>query len=315
MMDILVILGPTAVGKSGLAVALALGLGGEIVSIDSRQAYRKIDIGTAKPTTRQRKTVPHHLIDFLDLDETNNAESYAGIALDAVSEILARGALPILVGGSGLYLRAITEGFFEIDLDPGDRRRFASSVKNIGTAALMERLAAADPASAARIHPNDRYRIIRALEVYELSGQSLSEHFIRHSEDRRDASRKDRFLKIGLRLPRPELHRRILERTEAMIESGLAREVREILDGGADPGWPGLKTLGYPEVVSYIQGRITKAEMTDRIAGLTRRYAKRQMTWFRKEEGVTWFDASRSDLADVTSAFVAEKTGRDHGHA
>ncbi|UCF05442.1 MAG: tRNA (adenosine(37)-N6)-dimethylallyltransferase MiaA [bacterium] len=309
-MDALVILGATAVGKSKVAVTVAQRLGGEIVSVDSRQAYRHLDIGTAKPTKEQRESIPHHMIDILELDETNNAERYARMATLAIDTIRSGGALPILVGGSGLYFRAIFKGFFAIDLDQDERRRFADSVAGIPTRELRQRLESADPRAARRIHPNDRYRTVRALEVFTLSGVTLSEHFERQRRTQHGLESKMQICKVGLTLEREDLSARIRERTASMIRAGLVDEVRSLLDGGADPGWPGMQTLGYPEVVSFVRGRIDETEMNERIVRLTRRYAKRQMTWFRKERGVTWL---RADGGGIVQHIIRLATGKAGG--
>lgn len=306
-MNTVVIIGPTAVGKSRLALNLAGDVGGEIVSVDSRQAYRKTDIGTAKPSVRERADAPHHLIDILDLDEDNNANRFAGMALIAIADIVERGRLPILVGGSGLYLRAIFRGFFHIELKREERERFALSLQDVPTDELHRRLVSADPESSRRIHPNDRYRIVRALEVYTLSGIPLSEHFERQRTENRSSDTNH--LKIGLKLPRKELYRRINERTIRMIEAGWVEEVERLLRDGAHEDWPGLRTLGYPEVISYIKGELTKKRMIGEISKLTRQYAKRQITWFNKEEGVTWLGADDPDTTATVLSLVEDSFG------
>ena len=300
-MDALVILGPTAVGKSRLGVELALELGGEILSIDSKQAYRDIDIGTAKPGPEERSRVPHHLLDMFELDEKINARLYARRFEDVFEDVVSREKIPVLVGGSGLYFRAIFRGFFHVELDEGERTGFAKSVEDTPTEELHLRLREIDEESAGRIHQNDRYRIVRALEVAELSGVQLSEHF-RRQEDEPPLPDVE-FLKIGLDLPREDLYARIDGRTERMIEGGWIGEVDDLLRGGADPEWPGLKTLGYPEVVSYLQGGMTMEEMRESISRQTRRYAKRQLTWFRRDPDVTWleggFEAAKAAVLDI----------------
>ncbi len=304
-MEALAIIGPTAVGKSRLALELAGTLGGEIVSIDSRQAYRQIDIGTAKPSQSDREKIPHHLIDVLELDEKNDAERFAQLARIAVRDIFERGRLPILVGGSGLYLHALLHGFFVADLDPGERAKFAESVARIPTPALFRRLGTIDQESARRIHRNDRYRIVRALEVYTLTGVPLSEHFRRQDAE----TSRERFecRKIGLTVPRRILYERINERTKKMLECGWIEEVQRLIKEGADPAWPGLGSLGYPEVISFVRGALSRQEMYDRVARLTRRYAKRQITWFSKVEGVVWFDALRPDLEECVLMWLRRR--------
>ncbi len=295
MMRALAIIGPTASGKSALAMDIAARVDSEIVSIDSRQIYKRLDIGTAKPSMDERRRVPHHLIDILEPSEKSNASSFARIAGEAVEAINSRGRLPILVGGSGLYLRALLEGLFEIGLDPSEREAFARSVAGEETGELRERLIEADPESADRIHPNDRYRIMRALEVLSLSGTTLSGHF-RIQKDSTTPAAPFPCLKIGLDPGRGILHKRINSRTARMVETGWIAEVEGLLRDGADPAWPGMKTLGYPDVVAHIRGETALDAMIDRISARTRQYAKRQMTWFRKERDIVWIDPGSADL-------------------
>lgn len=313
MITAVAILGPTAAGKSRLGMALAVDRGGEILSIDSRQAYRRIDIGTAKPTIEERRAVPHHLIDILDLNEKSSAEAFARSALAAIRGAAGRGRIPVLVGGSGLYFRAISRGFFDISLDRGAREAFAQSVRSDSAETLHARLARVDPASAERIHANDRYRIVRALEVNELTGTPLSEHLRRQSPDPSRAG--IRFVKIGLTLARPALHRRIADRTRAMFVRGWIDEVRGLLDSGVDPAWPGMRTLGYPDVVELARGARGIDETEARVIELTRQYAKRQITWFSREEDVAWLEADdpnlpRKALALVDAAGTGEGASR-----
>ncbi len=308
MTESLAILGPTASGKSELAMRLARALGGEIVSVDSRQAYRRIDIGTAKPTGPDRAEIPHHLIDILELDQKNDADSYASRAHAAIHDIGARGRLPILAGGSGLYFRAIAQGFFRIRLDRAERVAFEESTRGVPVRALYDRLAAVDLESARRIHPNDRYRIVRALEVLELTGIPLGEHFRRQRSE--PGAAETCFVKIGINPPRPELHRRIEERIARMFEAGWPDEVRGLLGEGADPGWPGMQTLGYPQVVDFVTGKAGREETVARITELTRQYAKRQVTWFRKEPGMRWFDRAGDAAFEAIVRLVEEERER-----
>ena len=296
------ILGPTASGKSRLGIDLALRMGGEILSIDSRQVYRRIDIGTAKPSAEERNLVPHRLIDILDLEEKSDAQKFAMLAHAAMRDAASRGKIPILVGGSGLYFRAIERGFFDIKLEAADRAAFAESLRDLSSESLRERLQALDPESARRIHRNDRYRLARALEVRELTGTSLSEHIRRH---RLDPSREEIvFVKIGMGIERGKLHRNIAERARRMFERGWVAEVERLLAEGVDPEWPGMKTLGYPQVVSHVRGAVGLNETVERISELTRQYAKRQMTWFRKEPAVHWLDAGESGLVETAAELI-----------
>jgi tRNA dimethylallyltransferase len=305
MITAVAILGPTASGKSRLGIDLALRMNGEILSIDSRQAYRRIDIGTAKPSTEERGLVPHHLIDIFDLEEKSDAQKFAELAQGAMRDAASRGRIPILVGGSGLYFRAIEKGFFDIRLEAADRTAFTESLRDISNETLHERLLAIDPESAHRIHPNDRYRLVRALEIQALTGMPLSEHVRRQ---RLDSSREEiAFVKIGLDVERGELHRKIAERAKGMFERGWVGEVERLLGEGADPGWPGMRTLGYPQVVSHVRGEARLDETRARVSELTRQYAKRQMTWFRKEQALHWLTADESGLVERAAELVERR--------
>lgn len=305
MITAVAILGPTASGKSRLGIDLALRMNGEILSIDSRQAYRRIDIGTAKPSAEERRLAAHYLIDIFDLEEKNDAQKFATLARDAIRVAASRGKIPILVGGSGLYFRAIEKGFFDIALEPADRVAFAGSLRDISNESLHERLSALDAESARRIHPNDRYRLVRALEVQALTGTPLSEHVRRQHLD---PSREEIvFVKIGLEIERGKLHRNIAERAKGMFERGWVGEVERLLAEGADPEWPGMQTLGYPQVVAHVRGEAALDETVARVSELTRQYAKRQVTWFRKEEALHRLTAEESGLVERAAELVERR--------
>ncbi len=295
-MNGVVIIGPTAVGKSSLGMTLAEKLGGEIVSIDSRQIYRGLDIGTAKASADEQARIRHHCLDLLDITEKSNARWFADMAREAMEKIRTEGKLPILVGGSGLYLRAVTQGLFDISLADSERHEFEKSIEDTPTSDLYLRLKASDPESAERIHENDRYRIVRAIEVQSLTGVSLSEHFRRQKESCMENS--PGLVRVGLDMDRERLRERIAARTGEMYAAGWPDEVSSLLENGADPASPGLQTLGYPQTVSFVRGRLDLETATGDIAMLTGQYAKRQMTWFRKEPEVAWFDAEDVNLLD-----------------
>jgi tRNA dimethylallyltransferase len=295
-MNGVVIIGPTAVGKSSLGMNLAEKLGGEIISIDSRQIYRGLDIGTAKPSADEQARIRHHCIDILDITEKSNARWFSDLARQSMEKIRSAGKIPVLVGGSGLYLRSITQGLFEIDLDPSDRLEFEKGIEDVATMVLYSRLRSSDQESAERIHENDRYRIVRALEVQCLTGMSLSDHFSRQKEECWDGIRG--LIRIGLDMDRELLRARIALRTGEMYDAGWPDEVSDLLEGGADPASPGLQTLGYPETIRFVRGELSLRAAKEKIAMLTGQYAKRQMTWFRKEAEVTWFDAEDMNLRD-----------------
>ncbi|MCD6379878.1 tRNA (adenosine(37)-N6)-dimethylallyltransferase MiaA [bacterium] len=300
-MKAIIILGPTGIGKSELAIKLSLPRRGEIVCIDSRTIYRGINIGTSKPSLRDRKEVSHHMVDILDLDEKRNASWFSRKARETIDDIFTRGYIPFLVGGSGLYLKSILHGLFGINLSEDDRKSFSESVKNIPTPQLYGRLLSSDRESGERIHRNDRYRIVRALEVYTLSGISLSEHFRKQnlSEEFNLQS-----VKIGLNTDRAILHKRINNRVEEMFQSGWIDEVEGLLVNGVNPEWPGMQALGYPEVISFLKNDINYSQMKERILAKTRQYAKSQITWFKKEKGVMWIDIEKGDPFMVASKLL-----------
>jgi len=301
MMEAIIILGPTGIGKSDLAMKLSSSRRGEIVCIDSRTIYRGINIGTSKPLQNHREKVYHHMVDIIDLDEKRDVFWFSSMARKIIDEVFSRGNTPFLVGGSGLYLRSILHGLFDINLSEDERKSFSESVKNKSTSQLYSELLSNDIESAERIHRNDRYRIVRALEVFTLSGIPLSEHI-------RKQKQFDKFkiksVKIGLNTRRAFLHERISVRVEEMLQSGWVEEVKCLLASGVNPDWPGMKTLGYPEVISFLNDVTTYNQMKERILARTRQYAKSQITWFKKEEGVKWIDIEKVDPFTAVSKLL-----------
>lgn len=298
------LIGPTCSGKTSLAIAVARALeaaGGprvEILSADSRQVYRRFDAGTAKPTAEERAAVPHHLIDVADPEETYTAARFGREARAVAAEVRARGALPLLVGGSGLYLRAAEEGLFEgPEADAALRERLTDEAETAGDEALHARLAEVDPEAGARLHAADRVRVIRALEVWELTGVSLSEHHRKHREERPAF----RCLRFGIEWPAEVLEKRIRARVDAMLPAGWVEEVEGLIASGLPPDAPAWNALGYPEVRARVEGRLAGDELRDRIVIATRRFAKRQRTWFRAAEGVTWLQVGTGrELSEAT---------------
>lgn len=284
---ILAVLGPTASGKTGIALDLAERIDAEIINCDALQIYRGLDIGTAKPTGEERARVPHHLYDILDPQERFSAGQYARRAAAVLRDVLRR-RHAILVGGTGLYFRALTQGMAEIPAIPDAvrdpiRRDLAES----GPEALHARLQAVDPPAAENLHPTDSQRIARALEVVEATGKSQLEWIAEQKKPELPGP----LHAFALTLDREVLYDRIRLRTRAMFRAGWEGEVRALLGRGVDPGVPGFQAIGYREIVEAVQGRATSAEALDRILVQTRRYAKRQMTWFRREHGVHWLSA------------------------
>ena len=274
---LLAIVGPTAVGKTALAIALAQALGGEIVSADSRQIYRGMDIGTAKPTAAERTAVPHHLIDIADPDEEFSLAIYQELALAAIEGIAARGRLPLLVGGTGQYLAAVLEGWQipRVEPQPALRAAFEREAAQHGAAALHARLAQVDPAAAAGISPSNLRRIIRALEVYEVTGRPISEQQARHPPPYRTRT-------LWLTLPPAELYARIDRRVDEMIGAGLVAEVRRLIERGYSWELPALSSLGYREFQPYFAGEAALEEVVQRLKFNTHAFARRQANWFRR---------------------------------
>jgi tRNA dimethylallyltransferase len=277
------ILGPTATGKSELAVAIAEHLDGEIISADARAIYRELNIGTAKPPPHLRARVPHHLIDLLDPTEHYDVMRFRQDVLKALEEIRARGRLPIVVGGSTLYISALTGTFFAgPKADPQIRQRLEAQPQEH----LRKRLEEIDPEAAQRIHPNDKVRTVRALEVYELTGLPISRW---HKESKVPFPYK--FTKIGLTLNRKILYERINARVEQMLAAGLLEEAKA-LKAKLTPEMPAYRTIGYEELFQYLDGKISYDEAVRLIKKHTREYAKRQIIYFKREPDVHWVDVT-----------------------
>lgn len=276
---ILVLTGPTASGKTRFAIEVAERIGGEIVSADSMQVYRHLDIGTAKPTPAERARVPHHLIDVADPDEPFHAARFLEEADRAIAAIAARGLVPIVCGGTALYVKALLHGLAPAPgRDPAVRAELEARWDRGEAAALHEELRAADPDTARRLHPNDRTRILRALEVWRVSGRPLST-FLREHGFREVRCRA---LLLAIRVERAELYRRIDERVVAMVEAGWVEEVRRVLALGYGPGLPPLQAIGYRQICQHVVGGRPLDEVIPEIQKETRHFAKRQMTWFRR---------------------------------
>lgn len=296
------IFGPTAVGKTSLSIELAKQLNGEIISADSMQVYRGMDIGTAKPTIEERQGIPHHLIDVRDPDEEWTVSDFVSECSRISDEVKGKGKTPIIVGGTGLYLWSLIEGF-AFPITPADKE-LRARLETIPTATLYSQLLTIDPAAAAKIHPNDKKRMIRALEVFELTGKPISElQKNRASNVERGAQEKALFC---LTLPRDLLYKRIEERVDAMLASGLVEEVKGLLAKGYSPTLTSLQALGYKEVVEYLAGRWSKETMVAELKKRTRNFARRQMTWFRRFKDVKWIEA-----ADQASALAAINNGSE----
>ncbi len=301
---VLTVVGPTAVGKTSVALIVAQALGGEIVSADSRQVYRGMDIGTAKPTREEQTAVRHHLIDIVDPCERYDAARFAADAETAIARLLADGIEPIVVGGTGFYLVSLYEGLFEgPERDDSVRSALERRLATEGPETLHAELARVDPSAAERIHPRDASRIVRALELYRGTGRTLSEW---HAGSRRAPAYAPRY--VGLTMSRRTLRERIGLRVDRMMEEGLAREVASLrADGRLLPDMPAASAVGYREILELGEappGDAALAEAAERIKTSTRRYAKRQLTWFRSLPSISWLDAEALGV-EGTAAAVA----------
>lgn len=309
--DIVVIAGPTAAGKSGLAMALAEQLGGELVNADSVAVYRGFDIGSAKPTLADRARVPHHLVDAREPSDTWSAADFVRDADAAIADIAARGKVPIVVGGTGLYLRSLLHGLAEgVAAQPELRAALTEEIATAGIETLFARLRGLDPEAAAAMHERDTVRIIRALEVIEVTGRKRSEQHAEHGL----AEERYRHLSLVVAGPRDELHRRIGERTRAMVEAGLVEEVRALLAVGVPRTAQPFGAIGYRHVLELLDGSLAESDWVETLARDTRHFARRQLTWFRKHREARWLPfgggASLESIADALSAWRA---GRGSG--
>lgn len=301
---LLAILGPTAVGKTEVAILAARTLGGEIISADSMAVYRGLDIGTAKPTPSQREQAVFHVIDAADPTSAFNAAEFRRHAVAAAASCRARGKLPIIAGGTGLYVRALLDGYglAGIPANSDVRAELEAEVRSAGVHGLHQRLAAIDPPTAARLHPNDRVRIVRALEVWHLTGVPLSVYIER---DRRSGAKMP-VVRVGLSMSMDVLDARINDRVERMFEAGLVAEVRGLLDRGVPTDAPAMRALGYRETVEYLMGAMPHEACVSLVQRNTRRYARRQMTWFRGDTDVRWLDVTASPPDETVGRTIDE---------
>ena len=306
---VIAVVGPTAAGKSDLAVALCKEIqgggndpagqpGGEVVNADAMQVYRGMDIGTAKITTAERRGVPHHLLDILDVTETATVAEFQQLARAAIDDCLSRQRVPVLAGGSALYVRAILDDFAFPGTDPAVRERLEAELEQHGSGALHRRLAEVDAAAAQQILPSNGRRIVRALEVIEITGAPYIATLPEHSYTYPGA------VQIGLDVPRPVLDERIGRRVDRMFEHGFVDEVRDLLGEGLLEGRTANRALGYSQVIALLAGQISETEARERTAQATRRFARRQDSWFRKDPRITWLRYDDPDLVDHALSVV-----------
>jgi tRNA dimethylallyltransferase len=307
---VLVLIGPTAVGKTSLSLNMAARYGCEIVSMDSMQVYRHMDIGTAKPSLAEREAVRHHLIDIADPDEQYDAARFVEDSLCAIRGITAAGKIPLLTGGTGLYLKALTRGLFSVGEQGRNlvvRNRLQERLREEGREALFRELTEKDPATAARLHQNDTQRLLRALEIYQTTGNPWSKHLLYQGEA---AISFPRLWQIGLSCERQILYRRIEKRSEQMLAQGLLAEVAKLRKMGYSSQLPSMQAIGYRHANQYLDGRCDQTEMHRLLVRDTRRYAKRQLTWFRAMPAIRWFEREAGDsILAATDQWLREVTG------
>lgn len=311
MEPVIAVVGPTAVGKSSLALRLASDLEGEIVNADALQVYRGFDIGTAKPSAEEQRVVPHHLIDILAPDERYSAGTFAGRAREVIGEIQSRGRRALVVGGSGLYLRALLDGISPLPAsEPEVRQRLGARLESEGLDALWEELSHQDPATARRLPRGDTQRILRALEVHQISGRPLSDWLASAPFGDRPVAA----VRVGLTLSRTLLYDRIASRVGAMIRNGWVAEVSRLLADWKDPELPAFQAIGYRQLARHLLEGWPLSEAIEDTVKATRRFAKRQMTWFRKEPEVVWFETDQADVAEAVHRHLeAALTARQGG--
>lgn len=308
-----VIVGPTAVGKTYLGIQLAKHANGEIISADSMQIYQHMNIGTAKPDSNEMQEIPHHLMDFVLPDQRFTVADFQELALQKIDELIKKNVLPIIVGGTGLYVHSLLYDmdFTEKEIDEALRSQLEKTYREEGSHALHQQLVALNPAIASRIHPNNWKRIIRAIEVCSASTAGMKDFSkdLKHREGYR-------FKVFGLYQDRSILYRSINERVDLMLENGLEEEVRHLLDSGFDPSIPALKGVGYKEFIRYFNHHYGYEECVELIKRNTRRFAKRQLTWFRKLPDVTWFyleglqpEKRKKELQTISNTILTELKG------
>ena len=310
---VIVITGPTATGKTAVGAGLALAVDGEVVSADSMQVYRMMSIGTAKPTPEETRGVPHHMIDCASPFEPYSAARYVAEASACCEDILSRGKVPVIVGGTGLYIDALLAGReFAREGDPVLREALGREYDESGGEAMLARLAAADPETAARLHPNDKKRIVRALEVHALTGATLAEH------DRASRLVPPRYESLRFALTfarRQDLYDRIDRRVDRMMAEGLAGEVRFLLAQGLTASHTAMQAIGYKELAAAVSGGLSEEQAAEDIKRESRRYAKRQLSWLRRDEGLHWIvwdrepdpDAAVRQIAGVYHQFTGKE--------
>ncbi len=301
---LLILTGPTAVGKTALSVDLAQNLNGEIISADSMQIYKLMDIGTAKVTDDEMKDIPHHLIDIIDPDEEYTVSDYQRDATNLIAILNKKNKLPIVVGGTGLYINSLVYklNFAKVPPNEDIRDKYESLADKYGNEYIYEKLSSIDPDSSKKIHIKDKKRIIRALEIFELTGKTMSEY----NKNFRKETDNYNLLMICLNMDRAKLYERINQRVDIMIEEGLIKEVEHILNQGYSEDLISLQGIGYKEIIAYLNSKLTLEEAIDKIKQGSRNYAKRQLTWFRRDKRIKWINVDEYNNLNDLSSYMQE---------
>jgi len=295
MKKIIIICGPTGIGKTTFAISVARRFNGEIIGADSMQIYKHMNIGTAKPEPEELSQIPHHLVDFLDPKDDFDAGQYVKAADKSIEDMTTRGKIPIITGGTGLYIKALLYGLFRSE--PICEKTLSQLTRDLGEAGslnLYQKLEKCDPKSAQKIHPNDSFRVIRALEVYQTTGQRISDRQKNHDFD----DLRYNSMKIGLTMDREKLYDRINKRVDVMLNQGLLNEVTTLVENGYSFDLKPMQSIGYKHMGMFIENKVSWEEAVRLLKRDTRRYAKRQFTWFRKDKEIIWFQPSQFDLAE-----------------
>jgi tRNA dimethylallyltransferase len=302
--NVVIIVGPTCSGKTNLSLKISQLISSEIISADSRQIYKLLDIGTAKPTKEQLQKVPHHLIEFLDPSENYDVSKFEKDAKKMIDQIHKKNKMPLVVGGSGLYIKALIDGIFNsADKDEEFRKELLQKRKEFGNELLYEELKKVDPESAEKMLPQNWKRVMRALEVFHTTGEPIWKH---HQKQTDQKEKKYLFKQYGLYWERNVLYENINRRVDEMIEKGFVEEVKYILGKGYDKNLNSLNTVGYKEIIQYLDKEITLEKAIELIKRNTRHYAKRQLTWFRKDERINWFEVKKiSDLDQIAEKIIS----------
>ena len=305
--EVLAIVGPTSIGKTEIGIRVASELDGEIISADARQIYRHMNIGTAKPSSEEMKDIPHYMIDIVEPGEYFSAGKFGELGREHITEIKSRGKTPIVVGGSGLYIRSLVDGLIEGNArDESIRENLSHEIADKGIQAVYDRLVEIDADYASTISSNDEVRIVRALEIYSLTGKTLTESI----SDQQAPLVNTMF--FGLQMNREDLVCRIEERVEKMVKNGLVNEVAKLIEAGYGEKLKKLPTIGYNEVIEHLEGRIDELTMLSEIKKHSRRYAKHQMTWFRSESRIHWIDLEK--ISDPVSRIIEDWNNRVTKH-